>query len=93
MPRNGKASKARNGIVWEDPPPLPERYGTGVWLKRLEPLKAHKGRWARVCQLGSRNSANSVASRLRTGTFLRKPPGRWEFASRERFVYAKYLGR
>lgn len=63
----------------------------GSWVEKLAPLKANRGKWYAFV-MGSANSAQVCASRLRTG-ILEIPPGRWEFTSRGFEVFARYLGR
>ena len=87
-----------DGILWEDPPPLP--YGAkgrrGSWRQILEPFIAHPRRWGVVpVVLADKEVAIKIQSDLRAGR--RKPPnGRWEFTVREVAgvvrLYARYLG-
>lgn len=86
-------SATDNGLVWEDPP-APRRSGPkSKWPERLAPL-LDRPAWARVCVVGSLNSASTTAARLHRQGFRR---GEWEFVSRIRpdgsaAIYARYLG-
>lgn len=80
---------------WEEPTAQTKgRFVKGrdsVWQKRLRPCMIRPGDWARVHVANDANQASTMAWMLRVGK-LRKPEGEWEFTSRGKFVYARFLG-
>jgi len=86
------AAKTDSEIVWEDPPEIKTSSGRPPkWRYRLAPLMGHPNCWARVAEYPKQTGARSAAHHLHTG-LLSRPPGRWEFAARGTYVYARYLG-
>ena len=75
-------------VVWEDPPPPVQKRS---WQEILAPLTECPERWARVADEGNAGRARGLAQNLRRGQ-IKVPDGRWEFVSRGRRVYARYLG-
>ena len=91
-------SRAASGLVFEEPPKArmgPLAVGQRpVWFGRLEPLMEFPGELVRVHKYPSSNTARVAACSLRrNGTHTRRPEGRWEFATRGGFVYARYMGQ
>jgi hypothetical protein len=67
-------------MIWEDPPAnRPREVTDTAWVRRLEPLMAQPGRWARVLTCHCRRAWEAVNHVRKAKT--RKPPGRWEFCS------------
>ena len=91
-------TKRTQEIIWEDPPDtkhLPSN--RGHWSKILETVMTRPGEWARIAELPS-VTARNLQQTLRTAR-TKRPPGRWEFATRKKKVgadtsrvYARYLG-
>lgn len=78
-------------VDWVDALPEPTRGRNGIWEERLEPLRVRPGHWARIAKSKSATSAAVTANNLRKGR-NRIPWGRWEFASRGEYIFARYLG-
>lgn len=83
-------------LVFEEPPPpyVQKRGGRPrtTWREALAPLLAHPGKWAKLAEYEREHVAQIMASNLRGGV-LELPPGRWEFAQRDRRIYARHLGK
>jgi hypothetical protein len=77
-------------IVWEDLPPAPSST-RGKWRQVLEQLMERPGEWARIAEFDHVRKARSLAHNLNRRK-VAVPPGRWEYASRDKRVYARYLG-
>ena len=71
-------------VVWEKP-------SFGPWFDRLEPVMERPGKWARVYEAPTPQTANTTASGLRSGRF-KIPDGEFEFKYDGIGVYARYLG-
>lgn len=85
-------------IVWEDPPPAPDReVPLTRWREVAAMLRSHPKRWAIVQTCVTDNYATTLASRIRTG---QKLAGfrRGHFEAKVRTVdgrhrvYARYVG-
>lgn len=80
-------------VLWETPPAIK----TGRWEKALSPLRTRRNQWA-VVETWPREYARyaRAAARDLKANNVRKPPGRWEFATRTdgevTKLYARYLG-
>lgn len=79
-------------MKWEDPPGIarPPTKRTN-WVRELNQLKPHPGRWALVANKDSATSAGACAWQLKNG-YMKIPGGCFEFLSRGKKVYARYLG-
>jgi hypothetical protein len=85
--------------VFEQPPDRregrPRGVPNGIWVDRLEPLRAHEGRWARVHETQTWRQAIEAARNIRTGRVL-TPPGTFETKAAKKdgrfFVYARFMG-
>jgi hypothetical protein len=81
-------------IEWVDePPPI----GQGIkneWLRILQPLVRHPGRWAKVKTCETPERAQATASNLnRRIVNIPKPEAEWDFLSRGTEVFAKFRPR
>lgn len=67
----------------------------GVLYEKLDALRGHPNRWARVAEYPSKNSASAVGSLLRNG-HRPKPSGKYDLEARlagdGSELYARYLG-
>jgi len=99
-PVNGGTSPADNPGYpepdWREPPEVIRGRRDHPWIKRLEPLMEHPGRWACVSRFDNVRSAYQIASKLRT-VEVKRPPGKWEFSANKTAdgsgeVFARYIG-
>lgn len=85
-------------IRWENPPKIAARppRPRSVWQRRLFPLKARPGKWARVAEMKVTSAYTAVAA-LNNGRYTKFGiyPREWEFTSRNvngrGFIYARYM--
>lgn len=75
-----------DGIMWEEPPNAQRGWRHHQWEPLLAQLTEHPGRWAKLAEMGSVNSAASSASRLR------RIHNGFEFTSSKTWVYARFVG-
>lgn len=79
-------------VVWEDLPPKKRSGGAAAkWRPLLLPLMERPGCWARIAEYESARTARTARMNLRAGRII-VPPGEWEFAARDKRVYARYVG-
>lgn len=94
MDEQEQGPKPQVDVVFEEPPKIERTHDSeGVWVKRLEPLKEHPGKWARV--YGPLKNPAPVVTNLNSGKAKGINPGEWHFAGRkvdgQGYLFAIYL--
>jgi hypothetical protein len=77
-------------IVWEDPPP--SKKPNVNWRTRSEILKKKPGKWAKLKTYSLQGTAGNAAHALNSGFNNSIPKGDFEFVSRGKAVYGRYIG-
>jgi hypothetical protein len=87
------------GIEFVDElPKVQRKVESGVWVKRLNPLREQPGRWARV--FGPTNAPHAQINNLRSGSAAGVNPDEFEFKGRmlltedgekQGYVFARYI--
>ncbi len=78
-------------FVGELPPRGSDTKRGRPWVKRLGKLHTRPNEWAIVFRSKSRGTAGAIATFLKQGKF-HMPAGRFEFATRDCNVYARWIG-